>query len=72
MDDADRAQDYQGKFNASGVAEVVARSQGPGSVICVDCKEPIPTERRATIPTAVRCVDCQEEAEKQRGRECLI
>lgn len=40
----------------------LARSQlptGPGTLVCVECDEPIPEARRKAMPGTRLCVECQ-------------
>lgn len=39
-------------------------SGGTGSIICIDCGEPIPESRRLHVPNAKRCAACQEAEER--------
>jgi phage/conjugal plasmid C-4 type zinc finger TraR family protein len=47
----------------AGVADVRRRLAEPGTIICLDCDQEIPAERRRALPSAVRCVACQEHQE---------
>lgn len=71
MDEGDVAQDYQAKHNAAAVAGHRARMAGqmatPSLVICEDCEEKIPDERRKKQPGCTRCVACQSVYERLRG-----
>lgn len=35
--------------------------------ICVDCEQPIPTQRLEKMPSAKRCVECQTLFEEQEA-----
>jgi phage/conjugal plasmid C-4 type zinc finger TraR family protein len=70
-DEGDVAQDYQAKHNAAAVADHRAMMAGqmatPSLVICEDCEEKIPEERRKKQPGCTRCVACQSVHERLQG-----
>lgn len=71
MDEGDVAQDYQTKLNAAGVEDHRARMANqmatPSLMLCKDCEEKIPEERRKKQPGCTRCVACQSLHERLRG-----
>lgn len=52
----------------AGIAQAKALVRGIGSIICVDCPEPIPPARRRAAPFADRCIDCQRKFENATRR----
>ena len=40
--------------------------KGPGTMVCIECAEPIPKARREALPGIRHCVDCQEFRDKVR------
>lgn len=71
MDEGDVAQDYQAKHNAAAVAghqaKMASQMANPSLVICEDCEEKIPEERRKKQPGCTRCVACQSLYERLNG-----
>lgn len=71
MDEGEVAQDYQAKHNAAAVADHRARMASqmatPSLVVCEDCEEKIPEERRKKQPGCTRCVGCQSVFERLKG-----
>ncbi|MCD4663146.1 TraR/DksA C4-type zinc finger protein [Agrobacterium sp.] len=39
--------------------------KGPGTMVCEDCPNDIPRERRIAMPSATRCIACQTRHEKR-------
>nr|WP_284694589.1 TraR/DksA C4-type zinc finger protein [Geomonas sp. Red32] len=37
--------------------------QNSAAIICINCEEEIPEDRRKAVPGCLRCVTCQEEYE---------
>ena len=66
MDIADRAQarEAENLDDALSAQRRAAALDAPGTDICADCGEDIPSERRAAMPSAIRCTDCQAFAER--------
>lgn len=50
--------------SARRVSERLART---GTVMCVDCEEPIDEARKAAMPSAMRCAECQCASESGGG-----
>lgn len=53
------------KLVSASRSQVNAR---PLNVECVDCGEPLSTERRQAAPFAERCVGCQSKREARKKR----
>jgi phage/conjugal plasmid C-4 type zinc finger TraR family protein len=73
VDDGDRAQRSAEAFAEAALASRYDPPADPqkrlpdGTVICVDCDEPIPPARLKAHENAVRCIDCQRDAERLGG-----
>ncbi|MDH5525561.1 MAG: TraR/DksA C4-type zinc finger protein [Desulfobulbaceae bacterium] len=70
MDEGDVAQDYQARHNQESINLGIKSmgSDGPGTLICVDCEKEIPEERRRMQPSCTRCVECQTAFEETTRR----
>jgi phage/conjugal plasmid C-4 type zinc finger TraR family protein len=66
MDDIDHMLAHEGEINERRIAATRALLTGKGTPDCVDCGDPIPTERREALPNATRCIGCQEANERRR------
>lgn len=65
-DDADRAQvaqDLHLRLALTAHRGAADRTPTRRDGNCIDCDEPIPTERLAALPNAERCIYCQERQE---------
>lgn len=40
--------------------------KGPGTMVCIDCGEPIPKARREAMPGTVHCVECKADRHDAR------
>lgn len=49
---------------ADRIARIRAELHHPGEEDCIDCGQPIPSRRRAAMPSAERCIHCQTKFEK--------
>lgn len=49
------------------IARIRSELAAEGEDICVDCDEPIPSARRAALPSAERCIACQTVLERSRA-----
>lgn len=71
VDEGDMAQEYQDRHNRDAVETVLAAARlqqsGPGSEICEDCGEEIPSKRREAQPGCVLCVECMRLHERIRS-----
>lgn len=71
MDEIERAQEYQMKFNADALRARGERYMSPpvtGPVICVDCNTEIDPRRISAEPAARRCIECQTDYDKIKER----
>ncbi len=69
MDLVDRASAREDEIRAMQLAKVrAALSIGPSLLVCSDCGDEIPKERRLAVPGCKRCFDCQIDFEKRGGR----
>lgn len=73
-DPIDRAREQTDAHDAAALrdhAAEMANHETPweheGKRLCLDCADPIPTDRLATCPHAVRCVHCQGDHEKRQA-----
>lgn len=74
-DAGDRAQALEEWFREMSLrardraARAAAGNWRPEDERCVDCAQPIGTERLRVVPHAVRCIDCAVEFEIGKHRE---
>ena len=74
MDIGDRAQAREDELRDDALATAVrnrtheAARVVDGVRVCLDCEDPISTERLKANPQAVRCAGCQQWQEQQRLR----
>ena len=73
MDIADRAQPREAEFQATALAAVLNQPRETprvinGARVCLDCDDPIITERLNANPQAVWCAGCQQEHEHRSKR----
>lgn len=47
------------------IAAASAALRGRGAMVCEDCPNDIPLERRIAMPSATRCIACQTRHEKR-------
>ncbi|MFV8762114.1 TraR/DksA family transcriptional regulator [Yersinia enterocolitica] len=65
-DEADLAQYYSDLLINEGLTRVRRQLEGTGLTTCKECGDPIPPQRRESIPGVRTCVTCQEILEHQR------
>lgn len=51
----------------SGLRRKVSKITATSSQFCIECSEPIPSERQQAIPGCRLCIDCQQEKEKRQN-----
>jgi len=73
MNDIDFAQQMEERERDAIVAKrqrvhlgATDRTVRPGE--CIDCHQPIPTERLRARPDATRCIECEDFAQEARER----
>lgn len=67
MDDIERAQDYQAREIKHALARR-RRLSGEAALVCADCGEPIPEQRRLACPGCMLCIECARDAEAEAAR----
>ncbi len=63
----DRAQDREAELRADALADQARlhpKPEGESALFC-DCGDPIPEERRRTLPGVRTCVECQRDIERR-------
>lgn len=65
-DEADLAQEYSDLMINEGLMSVRSQFCSISSMICEECGDAIPAQRRAAIPGVQTCVTCQEILEHRR------
>lgn len=76
----DRAQEREEEMRQDALAERARQAQivaGDSALICAECGEPIPLQRRLKLPGVQTCIECQKDAEhrswlaNRRGRHAV-
>lgn len=64
-DEMDRTQRINEEFQefALGQNRRSREPQNSAGLLCINCEEEIPEDRRQAVPGCLRCVRCQEEYE---------
>lgn len=65
-DVVDRANKEQQAWLSEQIRNSVIRASATEDTECVDCGEPIGSERKRAMPSAVRCIKCALALEKKR------
>nr|WP_284152214.1 TraR/DksA family transcriptional regulator [Desulfofustis limnaeus] len=70
MDLFDRAQEAEERDRKRALSAALCKGQriGPSALVCNECGEPIPEDRRIASPGCTRCVSCERAHEDKRRR----
>jgi phage/conjugal plasmid C-4 type zinc finger TraR family protein len=63
-DVVDQAIDLAERERSASVSKLKSSAAPVDLTECVECGEPIPPRRRASVPNAIRCTGCQADHER--------